>query len=396
MKNRISNKVAALKPSGIRKFFDLARQIPGVVSLGVGEPDFETPWHIREEGVRALQQGKTYYTANAGLEELRRAIAGYTKRKIGVEYDPTAEVFVTVGGSEAIDGALRVILDPGDEVIYTEPCYVSYMPCIALADGVPVSIKLKNENRFKLTPEELEAAITPKTKAVLLSFPSNPTGAVMTREDLERIAPIIEKHDLLVISDEIYSELTYNGLEHVSIASLPGMRDRTVVINGFSKAFAMTGWRLGYATGPADIIKQMIKVHQFSIMCAPTVSQYAAVEAMNNGDEDVERMRESYDQRRRYLLNELKKMGLPCFEPEGAFYIFPDIREFGMTSEEFATELLRSEKLAVVPGDAFGESGEGFIRISYAYSLKELREAIRRLGAFVEKLRTNNQKKESL
>lgn len=387
MKNRISNKVAALKPSGIRKFFDLARQIPGVVSLGVGEPDFETPWHIREEGVRALQQGKTYYTANAGLEELRRAIAGYTKRKIGVAYDPTAEVFVTVGGSEAIDGALRVILDPGDEVIYTEPCYVSYMPCIALADGVPVSIKLKNENRFKLTPEELEAAITPKTKAVLLSFPSNPTGAVMTREDLERIAPIIEKHDLLVISDEIYSELTYNGLEHVSIASLPGMRDRTVVINGFSKAFAMTGWRLGYATGPADIIKQMIKVHQFSIMCAPTVSQYAAVEAMNNGDEDVERMRESYDQRRRYLLNELKKMGLPCFEPEGAFYIFPDIREFGMTSEEFATELLRSEKLAVVPGDAFGESGEGFIRISYAYSLKELREAIRRLGAFVEKLR---------
>ena len=387
MKNRISNKVAALKPSGIRKFFDLARQIPGVVSLGVGEPDFETPWHIREEGVRALQQGKTYYTANAGLEELRRAIAGYTKRKIGVEYDPTAEVFVTVGGSEAIDGALRVILDPGDEVIYTEPCYVSYMPCIALADGVPVSIKLKNENRFKLTPEELEAAITPKTKAVLLSFPSNPTGAVMTKEDLERIAPIIEKHDLLVISDEIYSELTYNGLEHVSIASLPGMRDRTVVINGFSKAFAMTGWRLGYAVGPEDIIRQMIKVHQFAIMCAPTVSQYAAVEAMNNGDEDVEHMRESYDQRRRYLLNELKKMGLPCFEPEGAFYIFPDIREFGMTSEEFATELLRSEKLAVVPGDAFGESGEGFIRISYAYSLKELREAIRRLGAFVEKLR---------
>ncbi len=393
MKNRISNKVAALKPSGIRKFFDLARQIPGVVSLGVGEPDFETPWHIREEGVRALQQGKTYYTANAGLDELRRAIAGYTKRKLGVEYDPAEEIFVTVGGSEAIDGALRVILDPGDEVIYTEPCYVSYMPCIALADGVPVSIKLKNENRFKLTPEELEAAITPKTKALLLSFPSNPTGAVMTREDLERIAPVIEKHDLLVISDEIYSELTYNGLEHVSIASLPGMRDRTIVINGFSKAFAMTGWRLGYATGPADIVKQMIKVHQFAIMCAPTVSQYAAVEALNNGDEDVEHMRESYDQRRRYLLNELKKMGLPCFEPEGAFYIFPDIREFGMTSEAFATELLKAEKLAVVPGDAFGESGEGFIRISYAYSLKELREAIRRLGAFAEKLREENHNK---
>ncbi|MBQ6020262.1 MAG: aminotransferase class I/II-fold pyridoxal phosphate-dependent enzyme [Clostridia bacterium] len=387
MKNRISNKVAALKPSGIRKFFDLARQIPGVVSLGVGEPDFDTPWHIREEGIKALQQGRTFYTANAGLDDLRSAIADYTKRKIGVEYDPKTEVYVTVGGSEAIDGAMRVILDPGDEVVYTEPCFVSYMPCIALADGVPVPIRLKNENKFKLTPEELEAAITPKTKALMISFPNNPTGAVMTKEDLEKLVPIIEKHDLLVVSDEIYSELTYNGLVHTSIASLPGMRDRTVVINGFSKAFAMTGWRMGYATGPADIVKQMIKVHQFAIMCAPTVSQYAAVEAMNNGEEDVRRMRESYDQRRRYLLNEFAKMGLPCFEPEGAFYMFPDIREFGMTSEEFATELLKSEKLAVVPGGAFGESGEGFIRISYAYSLKELREAIRRLGAFVEKLR---------
>ena len=375
-----------MKPSGIRKFFDVANQMPGAISLGVGEPDFDTPWHIREAGIRALQQGKTFYTANAGLPELRRAIADFTKRKIGVEYDPTSEVFVTVGGSEAIDDALRVLLDPGDEVVYTEPSYVSYLPCIVMADGVPVCVPLKQENRFRLTPEELEAAITPKTKALLISFPNNPTGAIMPRAELEALVPVILKHDLIVISDEIYSELTYNE-QHVSIASLPGMRERTVVINGFSKAFAMTGWRLGYAMGPREIVAQMIKLHQFAIMCAPTVSQFAAIEAMTNGDEDVEMMRDAYDQRRRYLLNELRKMGLPCFEPEGAFYIFPDIREFGMTSEEFANALLQAKKLAVVPGDAFGEAGQGFVRISYAYSVKELKEAIRRLREFVEELR---------
>lgn len=379
-----------MKPSGIRKFFDAASTIPGAISLGVGEPDFDTPWHIREAGVRALQQGKTFYTSNAGLSDLRQAIADYAKRKLALAYDPAKEIFVTVGGSEAIDGALRVLLNPGDEVIYTEPSYVSYLPCIELADGVPVAIPLKNENKFKLTAAELEAAITPKTKALVLSFPNNPTGAIMTREDLAALVPVILKHDLVVISDEIYAELTYNGNTHASIAALDGMRERTVVINGFSKAFAMTGWRLGYAMGPREIVEQMVKVHQFAIMCAPTVSQYAAVEALNNGDEDVEMMRDAYDQRRRYLCNAFQKMGLPCFEPEGAFYAFPDIREFGMSSADFATALLHDQKLAVVPGDAFGASGEGFVRISYAYSVKELKEAMRRLELFVTKLRTDN------
>jgi len=380
----LSEKVTAIKPSGIRKFFDLASTTEGVVSLGVGEPDFDTPWHIREAGITALHQGKTFYTSNSGLPSLKKAVSSYVSRHTGVEYNPDSEVLITVGGSEAIDLALRAIINPGDEIVITDPSYVSYLPCILLADGVPVSIKLKNKNRFKLTAEELESVITPKTKAVILSFPNNPTGAIMTREDLEQIAPVILKHDLLVISDEIYAALTYGDKKHVSISALDGMKERSIVINGFSKAFAMTGWRLGYATGPKEIITQMVKIHQFAIMCAPTVSQYAAVEALTNGDKDVEKMREEYDRRRRYLYNEFIKMDLPCFEPEGAFYMFPDISKFGLSSEEFATRLLKEQKLAVVPGNAFGESGEGFIRISYAYSVSELKEAIRRLNLFIE------------
>ena len=386
MRDFLSEKVTAIAPSGIRKFFDLASATEGVISLGVGEPDFDTPWHIREAGITALHQGKTFYTSNSGLPDLRKAVSSYTLRHTGVEYNPNDEIFITVGGSEAIDLALRSVINAGDEIIYTDPSYVSYLPCILLADGVPVRICLKNENRFKLTAEELENAITPKTKAVILAYPNNPTGAVMTKSDLEKIVPVIKKHDLLVITDEIYSALTYGDEKFVSISSFDGMKERTVVINGFSKAFAMTGWRLGYATGPKGIIEQMIKIHQFAIMCAPTVSQYAAVEALNNGDADVENMREEYDRRRRYLYNELIKIGLPCFEPEGAFYMFPDIRRFGMTSEEFATRLLNEQKLAVVPGNAFGESGEGFIRISYAYSVSEIKEAVRRLNLFIETL----------
>lgn len=387
MRNFLSEKVLNIKPSGIRRFFDLASTTEGVISLGVGEPDFDTPWHIREAGITALQQGKTFYTSNSGLPELKKAICSYTLRHTGVEYNPDNEVFVTVGGSEAIDLALRAVINPGDEIIYTDPSYVSYLPCIELADGVPVPIKLKNENRFKLTPDELENAITEKTKALILAFPNNPTGAIMTRDDLEALLPIILKHDLLVITDEIYSALTYGREKHTSISSLENMKERTIVINGFSKAFAMTGWRLGYAMGPKEIISQMIKIHQFAIMCAPTTSQYAAIEALNNGDKDVENMRDEYDRRRRYLYNELKEMGLSCFEPEGAFYMFPDIRQFGMTSEEFATKLLNEQKLAVVPGDAFGGSGEGFIRISYAYSVSELKEAVRRLNLFIASLK---------
>ena len=386
MRDFLSEKVTAIKPSGIRKFFDLANATEGVISLGVGEPDFDTPWHIREAGITALHQGKTFYTSNSGLPALRQAVSSYTLRHTGVEYDPLDEIFITVGGSEAIDLALRAVINSGDEIIYTDPSYVSYLPCILLANGVPIRIPLKNENRFKLTAEELENAITPKTKAVILAFPNNPTGAVMTKADLERIVPVIIKHDLLVIIDEIYSALTYGDEGFTSISSFEGMKERTVVINGFSKAFAMTGWRLGYAMGPKAIIEQMVKIHQFAIMCAPTVSQYAAVEALNNGDNDVENMREEYDRRRRYLYNELIKMGLPCFEPEGAFYMFPDIRKFGMSSEEFATRLLNEQKLAIVPGNAFGESGEGFIRISYAYSVSELKEAVRRLNLFIDSL----------
>lgn len=386
MRNPLSDKVIHIKPSGIRKFFDLVQEMPDAISLGVGEPDFDTPWHVREEGIFSLEKGRTFYTSNAGLMELRTAIAGYLERKLKLRYDPAHEILVTVGGSEGIDLALRAMLNPGDEVILPEPCYVSYLPCIELADGVPVTIALKEENRFKLTPEELKASITDKTKILILTFPNNPTGAVMTREELEPIAEIVKEHDLFVISDEIYSELTYEG-EHCSIASLPGMQERTIVINGFSKAFAMTGWRLGYAAGPAAILEQMTKIHQFAIMAAPTTSQYAAVEAMNHGDDDVETMRQSYNHRRRFVLQRYADMGLSCFEPEGAFYTFPCIKEFGLTSDEFANRFLREEKVAVVPGTAFGDCGEGFLRVSYAYSIDELKEALGRLERFVNRLR---------
>lgn len=386
MRNPLSDKVIKMKPSGIRKFFDIVSEMPDAISLGVGEPDFDTPWNVREEGIYSLEKGRTFYTSNAGLLELRQAICEYTDRRFHIAYNPKNEVLLTVGGSEGIDVALRAMLNPGDEVIIPEPCFVSYVPCVELADGVPVTISLKNENQFRLTKEELEAAITDKTKILMLSYPNNPTGAVMEREDLEAIAEVVIKHDIYVISDEIYAELTYNS-GHTSIAALPGMRERTIVINGFSKAFAMTGWRLGYAMGPAMIMEQMTKVHQFAIMCAPTTSQYAAVAAMRDCDKDVERMRESYDQRRRYLLNEFKEMGLSCFEPYGAFYMFPCIKEFGMTSEEFATKLLNAKKIAVVPGTAFGACGEGFLRVSYAYSLEELKVAIGRIREFIEELR---------
>ena len=385
MRNPLSEKVIRMKPSGIRKFFDIVSEMPDAISLGVGEPDFDTPWSVREEGIYSLERGRTFYTSNAGLSELRQAICEYMERRFLVSYDFKKECLLTVGGSEGIDVALRAMLNPGDEVIIPQPCYVSYVPCVDLADGVPVTIDLKNENEFRLTGEELEAAITDKTKVLILSYPNNPTGAIMEREDLEAIAKIIIKHDLFVISDEIYAELTYNG-GHVSIASLPGMKERTIVISGFSKAFAMTGWRLGYALGPACIIEQMTKIHQFAIMCAPTTSQYAAISAMRDCDKDVEHMRESYDQRRKFLLNEFKEMGLSCFEPKGAFYMFPCIKKFGLTSEEFATRLLHSKKLAVVPGDAFGECGEGFLRVSYAYSLDELKEAMGRIREFIKEL----------
>ena len=387
MRNPLSDKIVNIKPSGIRKFFDIVSEMEDAISLGVGEPDFDTPWHIRDEGIYSLEKGKTFYTSNAGLKELRQEICNYYRRKQGVQYDPLKEVLVTVGGSEGIDMALRSMLNPGDEVIIPTPCYVSYEPCTIMAGGVPVILPLKNENQFRLTAEELESAITEKTKLLILAFPNNPTGAIMDRHDLEAIAEVIKKHDIYVLSDEIYSELTYSENPHVSICSLPGMRERTIVINGFSKAYAMTGWRLGYALGPEIIVKQMIKLHQFAIMCAPTTSQYAAVEALRNGDEDVAEMTEAYNQRRRFLMNEFREMGLPCFEPFGAFYVFPCIKEFGMTSEEFAIKFLEEEKVAVVPGTAFGDCGEGFLRISYAYSIEDLKVAIGRLKNFVGRLR---------
>ena len=386
MRNPLSEKIIGIQPSGIRKFFDVVNEMPDAISLGVGEPDFDTPWHIRDEGIYSLEKGKTFYTSNAGLKELKIEISNYLKRRCNIKYDYEKEVLVTVGGSEAIDIAMRAMLDPGDEVLIPQPSYVSYVPCATLANGIPVIIELKAENEFRLTAEQLEAAITPKSKLLVLPFPNNPTGAVMERKDLEAIAEVIKKHDLFVLSDEIYSELTYLD-EHVSIASLPGMKERTILINGFSKAYAMTGWRLGYACGPEVIISQMTKIHQFAIMCAPTTSQYAAVEALKNGDDDVAMMREEYNQRRRYLVHRFKEMGLECFEPFGAFYIFPCIKEFGMSSDEFATELLKSQKVAVVPGSAFGDCGEGFLRISYAYSLDDLKEALGRIEIFIEELR---------
>ena len=386
MRNPLSKTITTIQPSGIRKFFDIVSEMKDAISLGVGEPDFDTPWHIRDEGIYSLEKGKTFYTSNAGLKELKIEISNYLKRRCNIKYDYEKEVLVTVGGSEAIDIAMRAMLDPGDEVLIPQPSYVSYVPCATLANGIPVIIELKAENDFRLTAEQLEAAITPKSKLLVLPFPNNPTGAVMERKDLEAIAEVIKKHDLFVLSDEIYSELTYLD-QHVSIASLPGMKERTILINGFSKAYAMTGWRLGYACGPEVIISQMTKIHQFAIMCAPTTSQYAAVEALKNGDDDVAMMREEYNQRRRYLVHRFKEMGLECFEPFGAFYIFPCIKEFGMSSDEFATELLKSQKVAVVPGTAFGECGEGFLRISYAYSLDDLKEALGRIEIFIEELR---------
>ncbi len=386
MRNPLSQKVMDIEPSGIRKFFDIVSEMKDAISLGVGEPDFDTPWRIREEGIYTLEKGKTFYTSNAGLKELKVEICRYLERKVHVEYNYEDEVIVTVGGSEGIDIALRAMLDPGDEVLIPQPSYVSYLPCTVLADGVPVVIPLQHENEFKLTKEELEAAITPKTKVLIMPFPNNPTGSIMTREDLEPIAEIVKEHDLFVISDEIYSELSYKG-EHVSIASLPGMKERTILINGFSKGFAMTGWRLGYACGPKEIIEQMVKIHQFAIMCAPTNSQYAAVEALRNCDSEVEEMRNAYNQRRRFLVHEFKRMKLECFEPYGAFYIFPCIQEFDMTSDEFATRLLEEEKVAVVPGTAFGACGEGFLRISYAYSLEDLKIALQRFENFISRLR---------
>ncbi len=386
MRDPLSKKIVGVQPSGIRKFFDVANEMKDAISLGVGEPDFDTPWRIREEGIFSLEKGRTFYSSNAGLKELRQEICKYIKRKTQVEYDPMTEVVVTVGGSEAIDIAMRCMLDPGDEVLIPQPSYVSYLPCAVMADGVPVVIPLKYENEFKLTVEDLEEKVTPKTKILVMPFPNNPTGSIMTREELEPIAKFVEEHDLFVLSDEIYSELTY-GTDHVSIASLPGMKERTIMINGFSKGFAMTGWRLGYACGPHVIIEQMIKMHQFAIMCAPTNSQYAAIEGLKNCADEVEEMRQAYNQRRRFLLHEFARMKLECFEPKGAFYMFPNISEFEMTSEEFATRFLMEEKVAVVPGTAFGDCGEGFLRISYAYSLEDLKEAIGRLGTFIERLR---------
>lgn len=386
MRNPLAEKIVDIPFSGIRKFFDIVSEMPEAISLGVGEPDFDTPWHIRDEGIYSLEKGRTFYTSNSGLKELRQEIANYLRRRQNLEYDPMKEVLITVGGSEAIDIGMRVMLNPGEEVLIPQPSYVSYEPCVVLAGGVPVIINLKEENEFRLTAEELLDAITEKTKILVLPFPNNPTGAILEEKDLREIAKVCVEKDIFVMSDEIYAELTYKE-KHISIAQMPGMQERTILINGFSKAYAMTGWRLGYACGPADIIEQMLKIHQYAIMCAPTTSQYAAVEALRNGDEDVQEMREAYNQRRRYLVHAFREMGLECFEPFGAFYIFPSIQEFGMTSDEFATRFLMEEKVAVVPGTAFGACGEGFLRISYAYSLENLKVAIGRLRDFVERLR---------
>ena len=385
MRNPLSETIVQIEPSGIRKFFDIVSEMKDAISLGVGEPDFDTPWHIREEGIYSLEKGRTFYTSNAGLKELKQEICRYLYRRFDVSYNPNSEVMVTVGGSEAIDIALRAMCDPGDEVLIPQPSYVSYVPCTMLAGGKPVVIELEEKDNFKLTPEKLLEKITDKTKILVMPFPNNPTGAIMTKEDLAPIVDIIIEKDLFVISDEIYSELTY-GTDHVTIAAFPGMKDRTILINGFSKSYAMTGWRLGYAAAPHRILEQMLKIHQFAIMCAPTTSQYAAVSALRDGDNDVQMMREAYDQRRRFVLHAFKEMGLDCFEPEGAFYAFPSIKRFGMTSDEFATRFLREEKVAVVPGTAFGASGEGFLRVSYAYSLKNLKEALGRMANFVKRL----------
>lgn len=390
MRSMVNKTITGIAPSGIRKFFDIVNEMDDAISLGVGEPDFDTPWRIRDEAIYSLEQGRTFYTSNSGLKSLKEEISKYLERRYNLYYSPNSEIMVTVGGSEAIDIALRAMLDPGDEVLIPQPSYVSYAPCTILAGGKPVYINLKEEDEFRLTPEELEEAVTDKTKVLILPFPNNPTGAVMEKEDLEAVAQFVIDHDLFVLTDEIYAELTYLE-KHVSIASFPGMRERTVYINGFSKAYAMTGWRLGYACAPEELLKQMLKIHQYAIMCAPTNSQYAAVEALRNCQDDVDRMREEYDHRRRYLMDRFRSMKLQCFEPFGAFYIFPSIREFGMTSDEFATKLLKTKKVAVVPGTAFGDCGEGFIRISYAYSLENLKEAVDRIEVFIQELRAGKE-----
>jgi len=387
MKNPLNSKITGIQPSGIRKFFDIVADMKDAISLGVGEPDFDTPWHIREEGIHSLERGRTFYTSNAGLKELRQEITKYIKRNYDVDYNPLTEVMVTVGGSEAIDLAMRVMLDPGDEVLIPQPSYVSYVPCAIMAGGVPVPVELEEKDEFRLTPEKLKEKLTQKTKILVLPFPNNPTGAIMEREDLEKLVSIIEENDIYVLTDEIYSELSYKG-KSSSIIEFPGMRERTIYINGFSKAYAMTGWRLGYCCGPQLIMQQILKLHQFAIMCAPTTSQYAAVEALKNGDEDIAKMREAYDERRRYLVARLREMGMECFEPYGAFYVFPSIKNFGMSSEEFATKLLEEEKVAIVPGTAFGDCGEGFMRISYAYSIQDLKRALDGIERFVSRRKT--------
>lgn len=385
MINLLSDKVINIKPSGIRKFFDLVAEKKDVISLGVGEPDFDTPWHIREEGIYAFEKGRTFYTSNSGLKDLRIEICNYLKRRFNLSYDALSETLVTVGGSEAIDLAFRALINDGDEVIIPEPCYVSYKPCAILAGAKVVTIDLKVENNFKLTADELKNAITDKTKLLVLPFPNNPTGAVLDEKDVEELAKICIEKDIYVITDEIYAELTYKD-RHYSIAAVPGMKERTIYINGFSKAYAMTGWRLGYACAVPDIIKQMTKIHQFAIMCAPTISQYAAIEALKNGDPDVKTMKEAYNQRRRFLMKSFEEMGLPCFEPFGAFYVFPCIKKFNMSSEEFAMKFLEEENVAVVPGSAFGDSGEGFLRISYAYSIENLKVAMEKLSKFISRI----------
>ena len=385
MRNPLSETITAIPPSGIRKFFDIVSEMKDAISLGVGEPDFDTPWHIRDEGIYSLEKGRTFYTSNAGLKELKLEISRYLERRFDVGYDPDREIMVTVGGSEAIDIALRAMLDPGDEVLIPQPSYVSYVPCTILAGGVPVTVELEEKDRFRLTKEKVLEKLTPKTKILVLPFPNNPTGSILEKEDLEAIADVVREKDLFVISDEIYSELTY-GRHHCTIAAGPGMKERTVLINGFSKSYAMTGWRLGYACAPEAILRQMLKIHQYAIMCAPTTSQYAAVEALRNGDRDVEEMREAYDQRRRFLVKALRDMGFDCYEPQGAFYVFPCIKKFGMSSDTFALRLLEQEKVAVVPGTAFGDCGEGYLRISYAYSLQDLKRALERMGRFVASL----------
>lgn len=382
----LSRRAVAIKPSGIRRFFDIAAEMDDVISLGVGEPDFKTPWNIRRAGIESLERGHTWYTANSGLMQLREAACGYLKRRFTLEYDPKKELLITVGGSEAIDIAIRSLVEPGDEVLVVEPSFVCYTPITELTGGVPVPIATRAEDAFRLTPEQLKAAITPRTKLLILPFPNNPTGAVMRRAHLEAIAGVLRGTGIMVLSDEIYAELTYGDERHISFAEIDGMKERTILVQGFSKSYAMTGWRLGYAAGPAPVIKQMTKIHQFSIMCAPTTSQYAAVEALRNGDADIEEMRGQYDMRRRLLVDGLNRMGLDCFSPEGAFYVFPSIRSTGLSSSDFCMRLLEAERVAVVPGDAFGESGEGFVRISYSYSVNHLLEALKRIDRFLKTL----------